>query len=182
MPDKLANALMAASRSLREVVGPSISEGSGTAVEQTAVASNILDFYADRAPHEYARRSQQLRINIDLAHALQKCAHVDTTAVELLDPPLKRARELLSGFPSPVALVATTDTLAEAISRAVACSDSIEVHRLALRHSKDLIQLHRAWFAPQGFDPDPSSVPPLEELLYPSVTAQRDLSHQEVNQ
>lgn len=182
MVNKSANTFDAAARSLRMTVTPALGESNSLAAEQVRVIAGVLDFYRDRAHHEYPRKQYEFRTYLALAERLSGYEKVDRTARSLLADALENARRTdRLAVPEYGQLDRATDELTRAIAgiiRSARTTDpatGAEVSRIVLEHSRPLVELQRSWFLPQGVDPDPHTVPPLRSLL--GDTAATPLAH-----
>ena len=172
MVNKSANTFGAAARSLRTTVTPALGESNSLAAEQVRVIAGVLDFYRDRAQHEYPRKLYEFRTYLALAERLSGYLDVDRDARSLLVDALEQARATdRLAVPEYGQLDRATDELTRAIAGIVRSARSTdpdtgaEISRLVLDHSRPLVEMQRSWFLPQGVDPDPAAVPPLRSLL-----------------
>ncbi|MFC9553415.1 hypothetical protein ACFTWF_21425 [Rhodococcus sp. NPDC056960] len=178
MVNKSANTFDAAARSLRTTVTPALGESNSLATEQVRVIAGVLDFYRDRAHHEYPRKLYEFRTYLALAERLSGYREVDHEARSLLKDALEDARttDRLT-VPEYGQLDRATDELTRAIAGIVRSARSTdpdlgaEVSRIVLDHSRPLVEMQRSWFLPQGVDPDPAAVPPLCSLLGTAATS-----------
>lgn len=171
MSDATDQALQAAVKALAEVVSPAVDSADALAVEQLRLVISWLQFHGLRRPDERRLAWAVLRQRIALARdaaaalhgtALQADVQARTdTAQSLLaradarSDDWRHAAEALDG-----AIGAAFDALA---GGPAAARDALA--RVVLRHAEDGLMLHRAWFAPFGFEARPDAVPPLERLL-----------------
>ena len=171
MVNKSANTFDAAARSLRMTVGPALGNSNSLAAEQVRVITGVLDFYRDRAHHEYPRKSYEFRVYLVLAERLSTYAAEHAARSRLADALAEAHAAEQLAVPEYGLLDRVTDELTRAISefvRSARTFDSAvgaEVSRLVLEHSRPLIEMQRSWLLPQGVDPDPDAVPPLRSLL-----------------
>ncbi len=117
MVNKSANTFDAAARSLRMTVTPALGESNSLAAEQVRVIAGVLDFYRDRAHHEYPRKQYEFRTYLALAERLSDHEKVDHAARSLLADALENARRTdLLAVPEYGQLDRATDELTRAIA------------------------------------------------------------------
>ncbi|KDA05470.1 hypothetical protein DC31_16130 [Microbacterium sp. CH12i] len=168
MADHIRNTLTAAVRSMRDVIIPAVDGSDPLALEQAKIVAQVLDFVEQRIDHvhEHAR--------FEMLHygALVRQIRDD---VAVFSPALGREidQELESFVEVVVDPQANTETVAEeamALSQLVSASvrasqgeaSGIRVELAVLDAAKELLDMQRAWFLPQGWETDPSVVPPLD--------------------
>ncbi len=172
MVNKSANTFDAAARSLRTMVAPALGESNSLAGEQVRVIAGVLDFYRDRAHHEYPRKLYEFRTYLALAERLSGYGGIDLDSRSLLTDALDEAHSTATlAVPEYGHLDRVTDELTRAIAEMVRSARTAdpamgaEVSRVVLEHSRPLVEMQRSWFLPQGVDPDPVAVPSLSSLL-----------------
>src|SRR3954453_2460173 len=167
MPDHTTIALRAAAKSLEEVVAPAVDSAHPLAGEQLRLISGVLAFVEERLGHHYAHERFELRRYLELAETLgEHDGPSEVTAA--LNAAIDRASAVATEPCARTAdLQAATAGLTAAISALVrAAGASRQVNRAVLEASRELVAAQRAWFAPQGFESDPSLLPSLDSVLY----------------
>ncbi|TQC48206.1 hypothetical protein EEB14_16470 [Rhodococcus sp. WS4] len=170
MVNTTKNALTAAVRALDEVIIPAIDPGHPLALEQARIVSKLIAQLEGRLDYYYDRIRFQLHHYVSLGRELATDA--PTVSSEIADALVSASSEgqRLLGEPGAKApdLEAAAERLAGVISalvRATATTDSAtrdRVERTILIASEPILDAQRAWFLPQGWEPDPSKVPPIE--------------------
>ena len=173
MADHSLNALHAAAKAMEEVVMPAIDAQHPLAREQAGLVLRYLRLFEQRLDFAYQRN----RFDLAQACALGQALHVPIFAVSMaisqaLDRAVQTARALLddpSARPSALQSAATDiDQLVTALIRTVAAVKpqlSTQLERIVLEQSTARLDMQRAWFLPQGWEPDPSVVPPIDALV-----------------
>ena len=174
MPNNIDNAIRAAIRSLKHVVAPSVDPNNPLAQEQVQLVANVLDFLDQRLPYMTARDRLEMtiyadtatfliddaqRIDPELAAALGSTVDLATALAAQLEPRVQELRDT----------AARLATLLSELVRASDAADEVTRRRIettVIRGSKRLVDLQRAWFLPTGFEPNPSSVADLDDILY----------------
>jgi len=161
--DHSDNALRAAIKALEEVVAPAVDPADPQAAEQLALVIDSLRFLRDRLDHLHDRARFDLSHHLALAHAVAD-GELDAeiaSAAAVYERPGARTPELRA---STARLAAALRTLV----RDAATADEAtrrRIERRIVEGERARIEADRAWHLPQGFDPDPSSVAPLEHAL-----------------
>lgn len=173
MPDTLDNSLLACKRAIDDMILPAIDPANPLAAEQAQLVSRTLSLALSQLPWLHAKARRELAINRACAARVAEAARaVDPSLVARLEAGFTRAQDLLA---DPAAFTADiracTAELATLISLCVQACQGLDtpaaraVERAAIQGSTEVIELHRAWFLPTGFDTDPGSVPALDTLL-----------------
>ena len=173
MADHTLNALQAAVRAMEEVVLPAVDPTHPLAGEQARLVTRYLSLFAQRMPLLGERNRFELLHYAALARTLQADADSLSPAIAaalrqagadsdvlLLDPAatvqaVQAAAEHLAGVIS--ALVRTAP--------AAPAAQRQRIETEVLVASGRLLQMQRAWFLPQGWEPDPGAVPTLAAVL-----------------
>jgi hypothetical protein len=173
MADHTDNALRAAIKALNEVVGPAVDPGHPGAQQQLRLVVQFLEFHRERLPYHLDRARFELRQHLSLAERL----------VELAQSGLPQEADRLRTSIEPARVVERRDwvrpaeareatafleTAITAVVRAAADLDEDRrrpIERMVVDAGAGLLTGQRAWFAPQGFEPDPGALPPLEAAL-----------------
>jgi hypothetical protein len=173
MMDHGENTLRAAIKSLRDTVTPAVDPGDAQATEQLRLTIDFLEFLRTRLYDIHARTRYELRNQIETAEALlEKASGVSERAaselggalvvaslayrdVDAHTKELRAASQRLWGSVRGVLRAArdAPDEVREAISI------------LMLKGIEPLVELDSAWYLPFGFEPDPSVIPDLDQLL-----------------
>ncbi len=174
MIDQTDDGLRAAIKALDEVVAPALDAANPLAVEQLRLVSRFLGFVRSRAEWQLPRDRFELRHQLELARVLHGLAPAEgaVPAREGLAEAIAAASTLPMQPDAPqAALRAAIDALSAASSVLVrSVADAPEavrrpIEREVVRASRSLLDAHRAWFLPMGFEPDASQVPSLPAAL-----------------
>ena len=170
MADHTINALSAAARALDDVIFDAVDPGHPLAREQTRLVSKYLKLLQSRLEYAYDRNRFELSHYTDLAGDLLADARTLSPAIatalglaveegrRLRDLPGARAPDLQAAAQRLAAIVT-------ALIRTVASAEQAlrqRVETAVLLASKSLLDAQRVWFLPQGWEPDPTVVPPIE--------------------
>jgi hypothetical protein len=171
MADHTANAMLAAIRSMREVVMPALDPAHPLAREQAGLVVKYLEFWAARIDHIGDRNRAELTAYASMGRALLASAQdVSPVLASELGEELDVAQTLLSRSASDVeALRRSVAALTQLVTALVRAANAAghpagdRVGRIVIEHSADVALLQRAWFGPQGWeDPLP---PDLQQVL-----------------
>ncbi len=173
MADHTINALSAAARALDDVIFDAIDPGHPLAREQTRLVSKYLRLLQSRLEYAYDRNRFELSHYTDLAEALLADAGILSPAIATaLGSAIAEGRGLrdLAGARAPdlQAAAQRTAAIVTALIRTAAGAEPAlrqRVESAVLRASRSLLDAQRAWFLPQGWEPDPSVVPPIESAF-----------------
>lgn len=169
--DPADHALQAAVKALAEVVSPAVDPADALAVDQLRLVISWLQFHslrrADERRFAWAVLRQRATLAGRAACAVQGLpmhtallAHADAAQglLQRADAPAHEWRRASEAVDAAVS--AAVDTLADGpVAQRSALADVV------LAHAQDDLLLHRAWFAPLGFEARPEAVPPLQSLL-----------------
>ena len=170
MADHTLNALSAAARAMDDVIFDAVDPGHPLAREQTRLVSKYLKLLQSRLEYAYDRNRFELGHYTDLAADLLADAGTLSPAIaEALGVAVAEGRRLrdLPGARAPD-LQAAAQRLAAAVTALIRTAAGAEpalrqrVEGTVLGASKALLDAQRAWFLPQGWEPDPTVVPPIE--------------------
>lgn len=173
MADHSLNALRAAARAMEEVVLPAIDAQHPLAREQAGLVLRSLRLFEQRLDDAFQRNRFELARACELGRALLAPSFAVSPAItEALRAAVATGQGLLESTSArPSALQAATGALGQvttALLRTLAAARpeaSRQAGRLVLEQSGAWLDMQRAWFLPQGWEPDPSAVPPLATLL-----------------
>ena|SRR5689334_25274843 len=159
--DHSDNTLRASIKALEEVVAPALDPADPLAAEQLVLVIDALKFLRARLDHLHDRARFDLGHHLALARAISEDVALDPeieAATALYERADARTPELRD------AAAVLTAALRAAIGNA---EDDVKprIERSIVAGSRARIEADRAWHLPQGFDPDPSSVPPLDAAL-----------------
>ena len=154
-------------RALTEVVLPAVDSGNALAVEQTQVVIGMLQLMAARLPLQFRYDCDELTRLLALCRALQ--AH-DNGALrnaihagaEVLDRAQAGPDEVLQAIRE---LRALSGAVITAIYSDGDDAAREQVAREVLAHAEQQLLRERAWALPQGWESQPESFPPIEDLL-----------------
>ena len=170
MADHTIDALSAAVRALDEVIFDAVDPEHPLAREQTRLVSRYLKLLQSRLDYAYDRNRFELSHYTDLADGLLADAATLSPAIAaVLGQAVEEGRRLrdLPGVRAPD-LQAAAQRLAAIITALIRTAAGAEpalrrrVETAVLVASKPLLDAQRAWFVPQGWEPDPAAVPPIE--------------------
>jgi hypothetical protein len=171
--DQADNALRAAIKALSEVVAPALDPSDHQAAEQLQLVIHSLGFVRERLDYLHDRERFDVRHHVSLALAVADDADdaapasaetlrdAVAAAMSVYERPGARTTELRAASAAVAAALRTL--LRESADADPAVRRRIE--RRILEGSRERIDADRAWYLPQGFDPDPASALPLELAL-----------------
>jgi hypothetical protein len=167
MADHTDNGLRAAIKALTDVVAPALDAGNPVAREQLKLVVQFLEFHRERLPHALDRDRFELRQHLALAERLFELAPAEGlgTAIvhgrELDDAAWVRAADARR------VTAALETACSAAVRRAAELEPSVRrpIERAVVDAAGGFLDGERAWFAPQGFEPDPAALPTLEDAL-----------------
>ncbi|WP_433503049.1 hypothetical protein ACQP04_25280 [Pseudonocardia halophobica] len=171
--DHSMTGLAAARKALTDAVAPAVDPADPLAVQQLGLVVDFLDFLAARLPHLHTRA----RLELVEAHRLGRAAARDVAEVDrelsaaLADAVVDAALALSDAATPTGGLESATAGVHAALRDAVRASAQAaagprrRLARLVLDDSAAAAARHRAWYLPLGFDPYPSEVEPLAEVL-----------------
>ena len=170
MANHADNDFRAAAKALMDVVAPAIDPQNPLARQQLKLVVDWLDFYRSRLPYNQDRERLELAVQLGSARAIASAAPAD--AVSALGAAIEAADVVHARLgPRPVEVRAVTARLEDEISALVRRSPGFaeparrSIERIVVRDAKTLLDAQRAWFLPQGIEPDPDTLPPLEHAL-----------------
>ncbi len=170
MANHADNDFRAAAKALLDVVAPAIDPQNPLARQQLKLVVDWLDFYRSRLPYNQDRERLELAVQLETARAIANAAPEAGSA--LLRAAIEAAAPVHAGLgPRLVEVRAVTARLEDEISAVVRRSAEFDeaarrsIERIVVRDAKTLLDAQRAWFLPQGIEPDPDALPPLEVAL-----------------
>ena len=173
MANHADNDFRAAAKSLLDVVAPAIDLANPLARQQLKLVVDWLDFYRSRLPYNQDRERLELEVQLETARAIAAVAPtVAADSTDALRAAIDAATPVHSHLgPRPVQVRAVTAALEDAISAVVRESISFDattqtaIERIVVRDARHLLDAQRAWFLPQGIEPDPDALPSLDVAL-----------------
>ncbi len=179
-------ALKAAGRALDEVVAPSLDPANPLASEQLRLVLRFLDLVRQRAAHEGIRLRAELALALQQAQSLQPLVRAPWIPAEVgtgLDLAVRAAQPLLlDALAESRSLQHAAQQLDALAAVAVRCAadapdgERRALERLVLANASRMLALRRAWFAPLGLDPEPATVPDIEQALHAALDGGRTTS------
>ena len=170
MANHADNDFRAAAKALLDVVAPAIDPQNPLARQQLKLVVDWLDFYRSRLPYNQDRERLELAVQLETARAIASAA--PDAAVSALRAAIGAAATVHAGLgPRPVEVRAVTARLEDEISAVVRLSPGFaeparqNIERVVVRDAKVLLDAQRAWFLPQGIEPEPDAIPPLDVAL-----------------
>ena len=170
MANHADNDFRAAAKALLDVVAPAIDPQNPLARQQLKLVVDWLDFYRSRLPYNQDRERLEIAVQLDTARSIASAA--PEAAVTALRAAIDAAATVHAGLgPRPVEVRAVTARLEDEISAVVRLSPGFaeparqNIERVVVRDAKVLLDAQRAWFLPQGIEPDPDAIPPLDVAL-----------------
>jgi hypothetical protein len=171
--DHTVPALCAAVTAMNEVVIPAVDPAHPLAREQATIVSGLLAMLVERVPHLHSRTVFEATHYRGIAAAVAAdAAEVSRGLADELDALSSAVDALVDSAATPTPhLQEATSRLAQGLSalvRAAGRSDRPAARRIevtVLDRSGALLDAQRSWFLPQGWESDPSTVPPLADAL-----------------
>lgn len=173
MADHTINGLSAAARAMDEVIFDAVDAGHPLAREQTRLVSKFLKLLQSRLEYAHDRNRFELSHYADLAASLIGAAEKLSPAIAAALVPAAAEGRRLRDLPSARApdLQAAAQRLAAIVTALIRTAADAQpevrqrVETTVLLASKSLLDAQRAWFLPQGWEPDSSAVPPIESVF-----------------
>jgi hypothetical protein len=173
MKDHSENTLRAAIKCLRDTVTPAVDPEDPQAVEQLRLTIDFLEFLRTRLYDVHARQRYELQHQIQVAEAVLDDAHrVSERAGRALHDSVSRAALAYADAASHTTdLQAASDelwgTVRAVVREARSAPDDVRerVSAEIVSGVQPLVELESSWYVPFGFEPDPASVVPLDDLL-----------------
>ena len=156
-------------KSLKDNVAPAIAKDNQLAQEQMHLSVAALQFTLEHLPFVHAYLQMDIENTIQLATRLsnlcgnpewqKKLTDAIATANWALSNPKKGFTELQQDSR------ALRDVVCDVIRQASDGDNALKIHELVLNQTAASLKMGRAWNKPNGFEPDPDSVPSLETLF-----------------
>jgi len=173
MADHSINALRAAARAMQEVVLPAVDPSHPLAREQAALVAKFLSLFAERIDHACDRNRFELlhylgiaqaqlddarQLSPAIADALVQAVRAGSALRDQAGVPVQTVRDAAQELAAVLTALVRTAAAAEAPLRG-------RVEARILEASKQLLDMQRAWFLPQGWEPNPKAVPPIDQVF-----------------
>lgn len=177
MADHTLDMVRSALRAMQEVVLPAVDRRHPLALEQATLVARMLQLLEQRIPWLVARNRYELEQAVLLGEALAADAGAVSPAIaSALAQAVRTGRALLADAAAlPPALQQAAHELnglvTVLVEVAAGCDDAERCRRMERRVVQGAIAvlaMQRAWFLPQGWEPDASAVAALPDLLAPA--------------
>jgi len=175
MPNTVANMLNAARRSMEEMVLPAIDTANPLAREQAQLIIQALGFVERQLPYLHAKDRAEMVAYATMTNEVLAgdLTGADEAVIAALRASLEEA-QLLEGHGNPpsLSLQQAAARLADALGALVRSlgdmspSARLQVRRTVVSGSERLLDIHRAFFLPTGFDRAASALPSLATLVH----------------
>ena len=173
MMDHSENTLRAAIKSLRDTVAPAVDPDDSQAAEQLRLTIDFLEFLRTRIYDVHARHRYELRHQIEVAKALRSDARLVSAmaATRLEDALLSAVERQSSADAHTIELRSASQELWGSVRGVVrAARDAADdvrerISLCVVQGVQPLVEMESAWYLPFGFEPNPTSIPGLDELL-----------------
>lgn len=177
MPDRTRTMLQAAIHALDEVVAPAVDPEHPLALEQLGLVTRWLDHLESHIDLIPEREWGELALYRDMGERLLEDAEkAAPTEAQHLAEALRDIAPLLKGSLATAEQTSRgVHTLTDAISAVVRATRGLDtpharaIRAVILRDSEPLLDLNRAWFVDQGWEPDRAAVPDLTDALNRAV-------------
>jgi hypothetical protein len=175
MPNTVANMLSAARRSMEEMILPALDSANPLAREQAQLVIQALGFVETQLPHLHAKDRAEMLAYAAIAREVLAIdlTGADEAAVAALRHALDEATRLEADVnPSSRDLQQGGRRLTDALSAlvrslgGVSKEGRLSVGKAVVAGSERVLDLHRAFFQPTGFDKAASALPSLATLLH----------------
>lgn len=163
--------LAAVIKSLSDNVLPAVDASNPLAGEQIRLCLATLGLIKNRLPQLHRYQRHELMLNLDLVTALATITHKANIAINGLTETIGSSRDLLNdpamGATEMEQQVRTLKDMAVSVVNAArGTTAQAEVMTLVLNTQEAMDLCRRAWTLAMGFEPDPSQIPSLDQLLY----------------
>lgn len=167
MTDHTENSLSAVITSLRNIVEPAVDHSDPLAQQQLQLSLSYLGFLQSRLSHLPARDRFEVLHNVRLAESALEA--VGDGAPGLAAAVADSRRLAATAGATRADLRRAAAVLAAGVSELIESDldDSVRssLEQAVVAASTERVEFDRAWYLPMGFDAEPESVPPLEDLL-----------------
>lgn len=168
--------LQSAIKSMCDTVLPAIDANNQLALEQAQLVVATLQLVRQRLPLGYRFDCDELARLLHVAEELSECARggeaTDDARDALADTARGGADVLSRARAEPDELNAAVRSLRSHVGAVVQAvyeegdlNSGEAVRKLILQSSEEQLLRERTWVLPQGWEPDPEALPPIEELL-----------------
>lgn len=173
MADHGLTALRSAARAMEEVVLPAIDAHHPLAREQAGLVLRFLQLFEQRVDYAYQRNRLELRNACDLARSLMQPPFDVSAAISRQLADALATGEALLGNASarPSQLQHTATQIAGLVTALIRTLDAVqpalagEVEQRVLDHAGPWLAAQRAWFLPQGWEPDATAVLSIDQVM-----------------
>ncbi|MGM7669221.1 hypothetical protein [Microbacterium sp. A93] len=168
MADHTRTTLAAAARAMRDVIIPAVDPNDPLALEQAKIVAQVLEFVEQRIDHVHERARFELLHYLALLQEIRSDVAVISPALgAAIEQELEVAAVIAADARVGTPTVAdTARSLAELVSASVRSSQGeasgLRIELAVLDAAKELLDMQRAWFLPQGWESDPAVVPSLD--------------------
>lgn len=164
-------------KAMIDVVLPAVDPKNPLAQEQARLVMGMLTVMAGQLPRQYRFDCDELSRLLKLSQRMQELvpvSHLAPKALKLLDAGSQLGNDVLArarAEPSEVLAAvrslraATANFVQEAFASDLSGLETLEIQRLVLDSSKEQLLRDRAWVLAQGWEAEPQSIPPIDELL-----------------
>jgi hypothetical protein len=164
-------------KAMNDVVLPAVDPKNPLAQEQARLCMGMLSVMAAQLPRQFKFDCDELGRLLDLSKTLESLSSAKELAPKALNTLQKSAshgkdvQERAKANPSEVLdavrglRAATSEVIQEAFSNDATGIQTADIQRTILDVSKEQILRDRAWVIGQGWESDPKSVPPIDELI-----------------
>jgi hypothetical protein len=166
--------LKAALKTLEDVITPLIPAPAKFAQEQLALIKKSIALVCAQIPQEYGFVVRDAQGYLELARAIAALlTSSDPQGAALQDSIAQAAAAVPAEVPNRPRLEAALRALKRDVENAVDTISSApdpelraKTARLVLDHSEQQTIRERVWVVATGFDPDPASLPTIEEVIF----------------
>ncbi len=170
-------------KAMSDVVLPAVDPKNPLAQEQARLVMGMLSVMAGQLPRQFRFDCEELGRLLKLSQRMQELvpvSHLAPKALKQLDKGSQLGNDVLArarAEPSEVLdavrtlRAATANFVQEAFASDLSGLETVEIQRLVLESSKEQLLRDRAWVIGQGWESEPKSVPPIDELLAGAFTA-----------
>ena len=165
-------------KALKDNVIPAVDPNHKMAVEQAHLAVHVLQVLADKLPMQYRYDRHELNQYVNLAEKLgtQISGGAKTTdalaQLEALVAPGRDTLDRARAEPSELeqALLHLRAKVGDLVEAALEDGDETSQKHLEkeiMASAREQLTRERSWLIPMGFEPDPATLTPVEQLLDP---------------
>ena len=164
--------LSAVLKALDDVIAPAIGEESGFAREQLELIKKSIGIVIEQIPYEYGFLIRDALDTLELVKNICLKYRENQNVTALLQDSAARVEALLPGrVPDRITLEESLGELKRDLEQAVNTlaadpkeASHGEIARIVIAYTERRTIFERTWVRGTGFDPDPDSLPSLEEV------------------